>query len=185
MLVARIADAVKEARPPGPLYGLVLEYGLGGLYGYITPLYEVTRVALIEAGKASSGLWDPSWAQFFGLPPGVPEEVPDRDLDITFSEDPELRGAFERYRGEQADSEQAYEAIKCLWRDVAVQLTRFDWKGQVDVTGDFVALAYPTEPAWFEVRRALRNSLGAERFQEFEAKGWIPEQLGPEPSDPR
>jgi hypothetical protein len=178
-VVARIADAVGDAYLPGTLYGLVLEYSLGGLSAYIWPLYELTRLSLLETGKKPHALWDPSWAEGDQLPPGVPEELRERNIDVPLYEDEQLTQAFWHYCGGPPNNDKTYDAMESLWLDVAAALTQYDWNDRVEVTDDFVAVAYPMEGTDAEICLGLEHSLGPERFRQFESRGWIPEQEAP------
>lgn len=171
---ARIAAAVDHAEPPGPLYGLVLAHSLGEFYAYVWPLYDITRAALLQAGADAHGLWDPSWADAERLPPGVPEELRERNIEVPLYEDNQLDAAFWRYCGGPPDNDAVYDAIERLWLDIAAALTSYAWAGHVEVTDDYVALAHPMEGSDAEIRAGLEHSLGPERFREFEARGWVP-----------
>jgi hypothetical protein len=172
-VIELIAGTAGAAQPQATLYGLVCAYSLGELRSYTYPLYEVSRDDLLAAGEGPRALWDPSWAK--QLPEGVEPELPDRDLNVELSDDPELVEKFDRYLGEPPESNHAYEAIERLWLDVAAGLTGLDWRRRgVAITGDFVALAYPDDPRDEDIRRTLRHSLGAQRYREFESRGWIP-----------
>ena len=173
-LVELIAMAVEDARLPGAIYGLVLAYADGGLATHVYPLYEVTRRAMLDAGVEAYGLWDPSWADDYALPPGAPPEMPDRDIEADPYRDHRLRELYEVYRGSPRDSDEALARVDELWLEVAVALTRRDWREHMEITDDFVALAYPQEWLDNDIVRALQRSLGPERFDQLRARGLAP-----------
>lgn len=67
--------------------------------------------------------------------------------------------------------------MNALWREVAARLTKLDWKGRLDITDDFVVLAYPLEARGDDIRAALEHSLASARFAETRGQGVDP---GPE-----
>jgi hypothetical protein len=98
-------------------------------------------------------------------------------------DDPELDRAFDTYRRTAAVVDRdEYGAVDALWREVAARLGGLDWEGLLDVTDDFVVLAYPFEPRDVDILEALRQ-VPPDRYREFDAKGWIPR--GQEPGDRR
>ena len=165
-----IADALERAGLPDRLYGLVLAYSLGDLSAYTWPLFACTRAAMLAQGEEPYALWDPSWARAEQLPPGMSEDLPDRDLRVPLPHGK----AYAEYRGQPRDDPAALERVARLWRDVAAVLTRRRWSESA-VTDDFVALAYPNEWREADVVEALRASLGPDRFAAFAARGWVPQ----------
>ncbi len=198
-LTETIAEAVISSHPPDRLYGLVLEYGEGGVYPTAAALFEAARRHLLGGGEEPHppwtgsdrtdlwhGLWDPTWAEPEDyLPEGVDPAPYDReamedDVQRPFEAKPELSRAFLEYQrtGALVDRDGGHSAVNALWWEVAVRLTQLDWKGRLDITDDFVVLAYPIASSrGDDIRAALEHSLTPARFAELEAKGWIP---GPE-----
>jgi hypothetical protein len=174
----RIAEAIaaklESVELPDRLYGLVLAYSLGGLSAYTWPLFEQTRSALLAQEEEPYALWDPSSAQADQLPPGVSEDLPKRDLDVPLYEDESLAQAYEAYRGQPRDDPAALARVSQLWGQAAAALTRRRFT-RLEVTDDFVALAFPNEWRDVDIVEALQTSLGPERFDAFAARGWIPE----------
>ncbi len=197
-LTETIAEAVICSHPPDRLYGLVLAYG-DSLPPYVAAaaLFEAARryrleggeepqppEAVVDPGDLLHVLWDPTWAEPEDyLPDGVDPAPYDRQvLEDAVQEplvDSELNRAFCEYQrtGALIDRDNGHSAVTALWREVATRLTKLDWNGRLDVTDDFVVLAYPYDPPDDDIRAALEHSLTPARFAELEAKGWIP---GPE-----
>jgi hypothetical protein len=195
-LTEAIAGALIAARPPDRLYALVLAHQMSSLY--VWPLFQVRRRYLLGAAEDGtprvdepadpSALWD-AWspedpADY--LPDGVDPAPYDRlvmsDAVQPF-DDPELDRAFDTYRRTAAVVDRdEYGAVDALWREVAARLGGLDWEGLLDVTDDFVVLAYPFEPRDVDILEALRQ-VPPDRYREFDAKGWIPR--GQEPGDRR
>lgn len=173
----KVIRAVRAAELPDVLYGLVLAWEDGGLGSYVWPLYEVTRRSFLAAGGPAVALWEPSWAQAGELPPGVPEDLPDRDLEVPLWEDERLEDEFWSYCGTKFTWEARVQfAIERVWREVAKELTRLEWRQLgVNVTDDFVALAYWNQWTVEGIREALRFSFGEEGYQELHERGWVPE----------
>lgn len=197
-LTETIAEAVICSHPPDRLYGLVLAYG-DSLTPYVAAaaLFEAARRHLLAGGAepqlseavAAPGdlwhsLWDPTWAEPEDyLPEGVDPAPYDREaMEDAVQDplvDPELNRVFYEYQrtGALVDRDDGRSAVNALWWEVAAWLTKLDWNGRLDVTDDFVVLAYPFDPRGDDIRASLQHSLTQARFAEFEAKGWIP---GPE-----
>lgn len=189
-LTETIAEAVVSSHPPDRLYGLVLAYGASSIDVATAPLFEAARrYTLGQVAKPSPpeavgdavGLWDPTWAEPEDY---LPEDVDPTPYDGRVMEDavqhplddPEYNLAFDSYERTAAavDRDGGHRAVNALWMEVAARLTKLDWKGRLDVTDDFVALAYPYDPGEHDIRVALKHSLPPDRYREFEAKGWIP-----------
>jgi hypothetical protein len=58
-----------------------------------------------------------------------------------------------------------------LLRSAAIELTRHDWTGALDVTDDFVAFA--ADPELSDLEQELRLAASAERIAEWKARGWL------------
>lgn len=194
-LTETITEVVISSHPPGRLYGLVLEYGEGGVCPTAAALFEAARRYWLGGGAESHSpeavadrrdlwhrLWDPTWTEPEDyLPEGVDPAPYDReamedDVQRPFEEHPELNRAFDEYQrtGALVDRDDGRSAVDALWWEVAARLTKLDWKGRLDVTDDFVVLACPLEARGDDIRAALKHSLTPARFAEFEAKGWVP-----------
>ncbi len=190
-LTETIAEAVISSHPPDRLYGLVLAYGEGSV-GAAAPLFEAARRYLLEGsaearppegvGDDPTILWNPVLVEpedylAEGIDPApYDRQVMEEAVWHSFEEDTEFENAFHEYRrtGALIDRDNGHSAVNALWREVATRLTSLDWKGRLDVTDDFVVLAYPYDPPDDDIRAALKHSLTPARFVEFEAKGWIP-----------
>lgn len=92
--------------------------------------------------------------------------------------DPELRRVCEQYSDTAAlvDRDDGESAVNGLLLDVAACLTERDWKGRLDVTADFVVLAYEYDPPVEQVAATLEHSLPPERYTDLLARGWIPSE---------
>ncbi len=193
-LTETIARAVICSHPPDRLYGLVLAYGEGDVAAAAAGLFETARRYLLGEGAEPQpprtaadprdlwhGLWDPTWAEPEDyLPEGIDLAPYDRQVMEDAVQDslvdPELNRTFYEYQrtGALVHRDEGSNALNALWWEVAARLTRLDWDGDLDITDDFVVLAYHFDPAGDDIRAALEHSLTPARFVEFEAKGWIP-----------
>jgi hypothetical protein len=172
-----VAAAVTRQGPPDVLYGLALQFSLGELHAEVSALFAQSRDRLLaEPEFEPVALWDPSWVDAEHLPRGVAAEWPDRAVPVPALEEPAVVGAFADYRRRAAaiDRDDGVAAIERLWGDIAARLTRRDWGGALEVTADFVALAYPPDPGEEDIRTALARTLPPDRLAEFETAGWIP-----------
>jgi len=127
-------------------------------------------------------LWDP-WTSPEPdeyLPEGVdPEPYDQRVMDDATSgpfEDPELKCACEHYSRNATliHRDDGERAVNGLLLDVAGRLTELDWNGRLDVTDDFVVLAYSYDQYADDVAATLKHSLTPARYADFVGRDWIP-----------
>ncbi len=141
-----------------------------------------------EEYYVDSLLSDLLWEPWKGLEPEeyLPEAVdpapyePRVMADATSGplEDPALTRVCEQYSDTAAlvDHDDGESAVNGLLLDVAARLTERDWKGRLDVTADFVVLAYEYDPPVEQVAATLEHSLPPERYTDLLARGWIPSE---------
>jgi hypothetical protein len=92
------------------------------------------------------------------------------EKELSLAGDAELGAACELFNQQLALKATCGPARKVL-NDVARRLNDFVWAGALDVTDDFVVLAYDDEEIDFN--RNLKTSVGPERVSLLKASGWL------------
>jgi hypothetical protein len=66
-----------------------------------------------------------------------------------------------------------WKAATRILREVAAELTRRDWTGLLDVTGEFVVFAIDWEMEGDDLERILAASVSGEQIREWRKNGWL------------
>ena len=151
-LVPAVVHAIRKAAPGERLYCVSL------LYQEVAQYFPPLVVLGLERERARIG--DPSLVFYPLLSGGISLELPNPDRLISCRQfDQEVR------------SSQRWELGKALLRGAALELTRHDWTGALDVTDDFVAFA--ADPELSDLEEELSLVAPAERVTEWRARGWL------------
>ena len=151
-LVPAVVHAIRKAAPGERLYCLSL------LYQEVAQYFPPLVVLGLERERARIG--DPSLVFYPLLSGGISLELsnPDRLTSC-------------RLFDQEVRSSQRWELGKALLRGAALELTRHDWTGALDVTDDFVAFA--ADPELSDLEEELSLVAPAERVTEWRARGWL------------
>jgi hypothetical protein len=151
-LVPAVVHAIRTAAPGERLYCVSL------LYQEVAQYFPPLIVLGLERERAR--ISDPSLVFYPLLSGGISLELPNPD-----------RLTSCRQLDQEVRSSQNWELGKELLRSAAIELTRHDWTGALDVTDDFVAFA--ADPELSDLEQELTFAASAVRIAEWKARGWI------------
>ncbi len=160
-MVPAVVGILKEANIKEKLYCIELSYQ-GVLHHFppaIIPGLESYRQGLVSSGK-----FEKKYEIFAPVLQGE-----DWFFEIT---DPDTLAACQQLEQEIQAGEK-WDAATQILRQLAAELTHYDWSSILDVTPDFVVFAIDHEMEGDQLEAVLKESASKEQIREWKKKGWL------------
>ncbi len=160
-LVLAVVERLKAAGINEKLYCIELSYQ-GVLQHFppaIIPGLESYRQGLVSSGKP-----DKSYEIFAPVLQGE-----DWFLEITDAETLEACQQLEQ----EIQAGEKWDTARQILRQLAAELTHYDWTGILDVTPDFIVFAIDHEMESDQLEGVLKGSASKEQIREWKKKGWL------------
>ncbi len=160
-LVPAVVKRLQRAHIKEKLYCIELSYQAVAQHfpPAIIPGPESYRQALVGSGKPEAG--------FEIFAPVL--QGKDWFFEIT---DPDTLAACQQLEQEIQASEK-WDTARQVLRQLAAELTHYDWSGIQEVTPDFVVFAIDHEMEGDQLEAVLKGSASKEQIREWKKKGWL------------
>jgi hypothetical protein len=160
-MVSAVVERLKAADIKEKLYCIELSYQavLRHFPPFLVPGLESYRQSLIKSGKPGK-----SYEIFAPVLQGK-----DWFFEIT---DPETLETCQQLEQEIQAGEK-WNAARQILRQLAAELTHYDWTGILDVTPDFIVFAIDHEMEGDQLEAVLKGSASKEQIREWKKKGWL------------
>jgi hypothetical protein len=159
-LLIAIPQIIANAKIQGPAYCLLLAYNPGSWFPPSLAIgMESEREARIQSlglTKAKAYLWNPATFHWFDLP----------KLEFVDSLSSLYRDINKTFKNKKGDA-----AARKLLNETAAELIKFDWRGKLKTSNDFVVVAVDLEGA--DLRQNFRASVSADKRRTLNAAGYL------------